>query len=127
MSEGITLKDWIYKKIDSFINKESQRSQAKKRCFVKFDSSIAESFFNRDFRCELMREEEKAIFEKCFDEMWRKCPQRGYVFLLHAHFFLTHKEIADMLETNENNVKQIYHRAMGQMKRILAEKYPDFF
>ena len=65
----------------------------------------------------LRRQEEWALVQRCFGELWWKNPLRAYVHLLKLRLNLSSREIKDMLGiTSEANVDQLFSRAVKDMR-----------
>ena len=70
----------------------------------------------------LRRQEEWALVQRCFGELWRKNPLRAYVHLLKLRLNLSSREIKDMLGiTSEANVDQLFSRAVKDMRELKVQ------
>ena len=71
---------------------------------------------------ELRRQEEWALVQRCFGELWRKNPLRAYVHLLKLRLNLSSREIKDMLGiSSEANVDQLFSRAVKDMRELKVQ------
>ena len=70
----------------------------------------------------LRRQEEWAVVQRCFGELWRKNPLRAYVHLLKLRLNLSSREIKDMLGiSSEANVDQMFTRAVKDMRELKVQ------
>ena len=70
----------------------------------------------------LRRQEEWAMVQRCFGELWRKNPLRAYVHLLKLRLNLSSREIKDMLGiSSEANVDQMFTRAVRDMRELKVQ------
>ena len=70
----------------------------------------------------LRRQEEWAVVQRCFGELWRKNPLRAYVHLLKLRLNLSSRQIKDMLGiSSEANVDQLFSRAVKDMRKLQVE------
>jgi len=70
----------------------------------------------------LRRQEEWALVQRCFGELWRKNPMRAYVHLLKLRLNLSSREIKDMLGiSSEANVDQLFSRAVKDMRELKVQ------
>ena len=67
----------------------------------------------------LRRQEEWAMVQRCFGELWRKSPLKAYVHLLKLRLNLSSRQIKDMLRiSSEANVDQLFSRAVRDMREL---------
>ena len=70
----------------------------------------------------LRRQEEWAMVQRCFGELWRKNPLRAYVHLLKLRLNLSSRQIKDMLGiSSEANVDQLFSRAVKDMRELKVQ------
>jgi hypothetical protein len=68
------------------------------------------------------RNDEWAVVQKCFGEMWSENPMRAYVHLLKLRMNLSSAQIMEMLGISSTaNVDQIFARAVKDMGRKKVE------
>ena len=70
----------------------------------------------------LRRQEEWAMVQRCFGELWRKSPLKAYVHLLKLRLNLSSRQIKDMLRiSSEANVDQLFSRAVRDMRELKVQ------
>lgn len=115
-------KKWMYKQVRNTIGSIRKWKTAKKRTFDRHapDAPPIEVLPDRNVKIGSLEEKEnRAFLQKCFSLLWDKNPRRAYVLLLCTQFSFTQAEIAKILGTDDNSVKQFYHNAKKQFLEIM--------
>ena len=143
-TEGNEFEKWIFKQVRNAISSLAAHQRTKRATFDRNASNAPPveelaSKFENEYR---EYTDKRAFLQECFTELWCRSPMKAYVLLLRTQFSFTYKEVdsatadrknflvrkisheetAKILNTSEENARQLFIRSIAQFKEIMKEK-----
>lgn len=114
-------KTWLISIARNIVNDRYRRQQIWGRLYHLFKLPT-------DLRNEIEQQTvDKEIIDELYEAIHQLTKQNKEIIILRGIMELSAKEVAKIINTNENHVHVLYHRALKTLKSILGEERGEYY